>query len=173
MRPAWLWDTNISAEEIQKILKDPQNARFVNMAALLLSRSNTPKEVFEQYLDKNVFVQQWARIKRQMRKDAWNDPRIIFWQAVYEKLISEFKEKGIPVRIIKRARESHELCRDIGEKIRNLRQQIGLTQADLAQKLGVSQQIVSRIETGQDNMALLTLKKVAQGLGKEVLIDLL
>ena len=173
MRPEWLWDRDISIEEVQKILKNPDSDRFVGIAALLLSRNNNPKEIFDQYLDRTIFVQQWARIKRQMRKDSWNDPRIIFWQAVYEKLVSEFKEKGIPVRVVKKERESHELCRGIGERIRNLRQQMGLTQADLAKKLGVSQQIVSRIEMGQDNMALLTSKKVAQGLGKEVSIDLL
>src|SRR3989338_7628425 len=124
MRPGWLWDTNISTEEIQKILKDPENARFVNIAALLLSRKNTPKEIFAEYLDQKIFVQHWGRIKRQMRKDAWNDPRIIFWQAVYENVATEFKEKGIAIRPTKEAKAINDLARQIAEKIKVYRQNI-------------------------------------------------
>lgn len=164
MKPEWLWDKDISLEEIQQILKDPRNERFLNMAALLLSRSNAPKEVFAQYLDRKDFVKNWARIKRQMRKDAWNDPRIIFWQAVYEKLVAEFKQKGVSLRPGKEEKAVDELCRQIAEKVKAYRQEMGWTQSKLAERLGISQQVISRIESGRENVRVLTLEKIFPGM---------
>lgn len=171
MRPEWLWDKNISVEEIQAILKDPQNERFVNMAALLLSRNNAPKEVFEQYLDRTIFVQNWARIKRQMRKDSWSDPRIVFWQAVYEKLISDFKEKGIVIRARREDIIADEIPQQVAEKIKAARQDLGLTQEELAERIGISQQIISRIEKGRNDIRLSTLEKIFCFLGEQLVIE--
>ena len=131
MRPQWLWDKNISEEEIKIILKDPEHERFMNLAALLMSRNNTPKEIFEQYLDKKLFVQNWSRIKRQMRKDSWNDPRIIFWQAVYEKLRDEFKEKGMVIRARPAEITGGSVSQQIAEKIKTARRELSLTQGEL------------------------------------------
>ncbi|MCR4337585.1 MAG: helix-turn-helix domain-containing protein [Candidatus Omnitrophica bacterium] len=171
MRPEWLWDRNISVEEIQRILKDPQSERFVNIAAILLARNNAPKEIFDQYLDQKVFVQNWARIKRQMRKDSWNDPRIIFWQAVYEKLIGELKARGVPIRPRKDASASDELSLQVAEKIKTVRQELHLTQNELAERIGISQQIISRIENGRNDTRLSTLERVFHFLGEQIVID--
>ncbi|OGX27944.1 MAG: hypothetical protein A3D10_00115 [Omnitrophica WOR_2 bacterium RIFCSPHIGHO2_02_FULL_48_11] len=171
MRPEWLWDKNISSEEIKKILKDPRHERFLNIAALLLSRNNTPREVFARYLDQKIFVQNWARIKRQMRKDAWNDPRIIFWQAVYEKLGAEFMAKGIALRPAKMEEPADQLIRTIAEKVKLCRRSLGLTQGELAEKIGISQQIISRVEKGRNDIRLLTLEKIFNFLGEQIIID--
>ena len=171
MRPEWLWDRNISVDKIQKILKDPHHERFVAIAALLLSRNNVPKEIFAQYLDRKVFVQQWSRIKRQMRKDAWNDPRIIFWQAVYEKLFAEFKHKGIPIRVMKEEKAVNDIARNIAEQLKTLRRDGNLTQKELADRIGISQQIISRIEKGRDDMRLFTLVKVFSFLGEQIVVE--
>jgi len=49
---------------------------------------------------------------------------------------------------------------------------LGLTQGELAKRIGISQQIISRIEKGYNDMRLLTLEKIAQGLNKKVNIEL-
>jgi DNA-binding XRE family transcriptional regulator len=171
MRLDWLWDRNITDSDVKKILSDEDNDRFVEFAALLLSRKNTPKEIFELYLSQKQFVRNWNRIKRHMRKNAWNEPRIIFWQAVYEKLFEEFKERGIAVRSVRKEEPFGELCKSIGEKLRMYRQKMGLTQNELAQRLGISQQIISRIETGRNNMSVLTLNRIFSVLGEQVVIE--
>ncbi len=171
MRPEWLWDRNISEEEIKNILSDAENKRFAEITALLLSRNNEPKKIFDQYLDRKTFVQSWARIKRQMRKDSWNDPRIIFWQAVYEKLASEFKQKGLVVRPIKEEKAVNNLAKQIAEKLKAYRQGMNLTQNELADRIGISQQIISRIEKGRDDMRLLTLVKIFSFLGEQIVVD--
>ena len=41
----------------------------------------------------------------------------------------------------------------------------------LAEKLHISQQMISRIESGRENVSLLTLNKIAQELGVKVSIN--
>ena len=55
---------------------------------------------------------------------------------------------------------------DIGDKIRHHRESLGWTQADLAVRLGVSQQYVSRVERGaQHDMTLTQAARWARVLG--------
>jgi ribosome-binding protein aMBF1 (putative translation factor) len=57
-------------------------------------------------------------------------------------------------------------------QIIKLRQQRGMTQADLAKAIGTRQANVSRLERFDANLTLGTLEKVAQALGANLQIDL-
>ena len=141
------------------------------MAALLLSRKNTPDEVFKNYLDPIVFCRYWPAIKRKMRQDKWSEPRIIFWQAIYEKLLDRYRSQGLTFRKeASLARNS--LCGVLGKKIRDARKKQGLSQKKLAKRLGISQQLISRIEKGGENMSLRTLSSISRALGKRIEINL-
>ena len=60
----------------------------------------------------------------------------------------------------------------LAQRIAELREEQHLKQADLAKKLGVSQQFISQIETGQErNLTLETLIKLAKSLGRGVKIS--
>ena len=60
----------------------------------------------------------------------------------------------------------------LAQKIAELREDENLTQAELAKRLGVSQQFVSQIETGEEkNLTLETLIKIAKSLGKGIHIS--
>lgn len=165
MKGSWLWDRNISEEKIKEIFSNVEHPQFISLAALLLSRTNIAQDVFKEYIkQKDLFIL-WPRIKRQMRKNAWNDPRIEYWQAIYDTLkkrpeftrlkpIDEFKGQSLsPV------------YRDIAQKIREAREGGGLTQQKLAEKLGISQQIISRIESGRQNVSVKTLSRICDNLG--------
>ena len=169
----WLWDKKISVKEAQAILRDPDGRHFLSLAGALLSRKNTPKEVFKHYLDPVLFARNWHKIKRQMRKDDWNDPRIEYWQAVYELLKERYQKKGIDFKIKKPiAKPRNEFCKPIADKIKSVRKGKGYTQSELARKLKVSQQVISRIENGNENISLGTLKKIADAMGVEVRIEI-
>jgi len=63
--------------------------------------------------------------------------------------------KGDPDREL--AIEAEKAKLEVSEKLVEIREQLGLTQADIARKMGVSQQLISRIESGDDNITLTTL----------------
>jgi len=57
-------------------------------------------------------------------------------------------------------------------KILKLRKKRGLTQAQLAQRMGTSQQTISRIEAGAyEGFTLKTLEKIASATGTRLKID--
>ena len=170
MSANWLWDRKISDFKAKKILKEPGSKNFTALAALLLSRNNDPQEVFKGYIDPLVFCIQWASIRRRMRQDKWNQPRIVFWQAVYEKLADKYHKKGIVFRKeIISAKDP--LCQETGKRVSAIRHLQGLSQKELAKKIGISQQLISRVEKGRENVSLSTLTNIARALNMRVCVD--
>ncbi len=60
----------------------------------------------------------------------------------------------------------------ISEKLVEVREKMGLTQVELAKKMGVSQQLVSRIENSSDNLTLETLVKFFLILGMTLKVEI-
>lgn len=60
-----------------------------------------------------------------------------------------------------------ELC----DLIANTRNQLGITQKQLAEKSGVSQANISKIENGSYKPSIPVLKRIADGLGKRLVIE--
>ena len=75
----------------------------------------------------------------------------------------------------KKFRKAYELERAkvaLAQRIAEIREEEKLRQSDLAKRLGVSQQFVSLIETGQEkNLTVETLIKIAKSLGRGVKIS--
>lgn len=165
----WLWDRKITDAKARRILKKPDSISFLTIAALLLSRNNEPRKVFKSYLDPVIFCRYWPTIKRKMRQDRWSEPRIVFWQAIYEKLSDRYRRKGMVFRQEAPAREP--FCEVIGKRMADIRREQDLSQIDLAKKIGISQQLISRIEKGRENVSLMTLRNIMSALNKKVNID--
>lgn len=160
------WDKKISKDKLKQVLKDEQNPRFLKLAALLLSRTNLPKKVFRDYLDKTLFCKNWQKIKLVMRKNKWKDERIIFWDEIYKVL-----RKKINIEVSHKKRESiSSEIKVIGELIRRTRKSKGLTQIELSKESGLSQQLISYIENGYLNISFETLTKIMKVLGLEVIV---
>lgn len=64
-----------------------------------------------------------------------------------------------------------DILKVIGENTRKYRNRAGLTQADLAEKVGVGTAFISRVERGQKRMRIETMLLVASAL--DVSVDLL
>lgn len=171
MKKDWLWDRKISNIEIKKIFKNPSHPKFIDLSSLLLSRKNTPEEIFKTYLNPLIFCQNWLKIKRRMREDKWNISRIEFWQAVYEKLIESYNKKGIVIKKEKPKKLTNNFFKEVGQEIKKIRKQKHLMQADLARKMHTSQQVISRIERGEENISLSTLKKIAARLSVQIQLN--
>lgn len=162
-----IWDRNFSKEEVARVLKNENDQRFVEFAALLLSRTNQPKTVFAEYLSKAAFCNNWRRIRLRMRKNKWNDSRIMFWDEIYRVVrptLDKAELKKEPARYLSVDQDIKQLC----EQIRQARKKQGLTQTDLARKAGQSQQSISFVERGYVNVSLRTFKKVTDALGLKI-----
>ena len=166
----WLWDSRLSQKEVAGILKDETNPRFDLYAEKLLSRLNRPREVFR-LLNQETFCRKWPTIKRRMDRDRWLTHRVAFWQTLYEVVKERLKEQG--VRLRPRAEEKiPPQRRVISEQIRKIRMEKGYHQKDLAARLGVIQQYISRLESGRENFSVDVLSRIAEALGKELQIKL-
>ncbi len=71
-----------------------------------------------------------------------------------------------------RAYAEARLAAEVGEGIRAARETAGLSQRDLATRMGTSQAAVARLEAGGVGATLTTLHRVAVALGLELNIDL-
>jgi len=58
---------------------------------------------------------------------------------------------------------------NIGTKITDVRETIGMTQATLAKKIGTTQSAIARIESGRQNVSADMLKKIGKALGKNLI----
>jgi HTH-type transcriptional regulator / antitoxin HipB len=64
------------------------------------------------------------------------------------------------------------LLRKIGRRVRQRRQDLGLTQKELADRLGITSPNITIIEHGEQNLTIRTLVKLADALGMTVVVDL-
>jgi DNA-binding XRE family transcriptional regulator len=88
-----------------------------------------------------------------------------------EDMITEhFGEVGTPER------EAFELSCDtfiLGEKLKEERLRAGITQQELAERIGTKKSFISRVENGHADVQISTLARIFQGLGRRVAINLL
>lgn len=61
----------------------------------------------------------------------------------------------------------------LAERIKEERLKAGLTQQQLAEKIGTKKSYISRLENGKCDIQLSTLYKIFQGLGKRVSVTIL
>src|SRR5277367_3650154 len=65
-----------------------------------------------------------------------------------------------------------QLAAEVGERIHTAREAAGLSQRELARRMGTSQAAIDRLESGGVGATLTTLQRVASALGLEVNIEL-
>ena len=56
----------------------------------------------------------------------------------------------------------------IGERLKQTREDMGMTQEELASKVGARRSFISKIENGSTDVRLSTIARVFQGLGRRV-----
>jgi DNA-binding XRE family transcriptional regulator len=161
MKKNWLWDTRLSETRVKKILKDERNPRFYMYAEKLFSRISDPQAAFD-YVPKEVFCRQWPTIKQRVERDTWNRGRADFWQKIYDRISNQL---GVPSSTLSERMS-------IAQQIKDIRLKLGYTQTEMARKLGVIQQFISKLETGRENLTIDTLKRIADVFEKKLTIHL-
>lgn len=153
MKINWLWDSALTESRVSRVLRNEKDPRFFIYAEKLFSRVTDLGMAFK-FIPRDIFLRQWPLIKKRVASDAWAREKVNFWESVYRQLADVTPERLA-----------------IAEQIRNTRLQLGYTQAQMAKKLGVIQQYVSRLEAGKENLTVDTLKNIADVLGKKLTIE--
>src|SRR5688500_1344399 len=65
-----------------------------------------------------------------------------------------------------------QLAAEVGERVREAREAAGLSQRDLAARMGTSQAAIARLEAGGVGATLTTLQRVATALDLRVAVEL-
>lgn len=71
-----------------------------------------------------------------------------------------------------RAYAAAKLAAEVGDRVRQAREAAGISQRELARRMGTSQAAVDRLEAGGVGATLTTLQRVATALGLTVVVDL-
>lgn len=71
-----------------------------------------------------------------------------------------------------RAYAAAQLAAQVGERVREAREAAGLSQRDLAARMGTSQAAIARLEAGGVGATLTTLQRAAAALGLELSVEL-
>ena len=66
----------------------------------------------------------------------------------------------------------YDVFSEISEQLIEARNNTGITQKELAQKTGLTQALISRIESGKSHPTIETLKRIADGLGLRLVVSL-
>lgn len=90
--------------------------------------------------------------------------------SIQDMISEDFGQVGTPER------EEFELSCDafiLGEKLKEERLRIGITQQQLAERIGTKKSFISRVENGHTDVQISTLTRIFHGLGRRVSISLL
>ena len=67
-----------------------------------------------------------------------------------------------------KANGTEDVCRNIGIRVAQLRREAGMTQVQLAEKCGMAQPNIARIEAGTYATSIDVLSRIAEALGKKI-----
>ena len=88
-----------------------------------------------------------------------------------ETTFNDYLNKQLKDPEFKREWETLDAEFSIVQALIDARESSGLTQSELAKKTGIAQGDISKIENGNGNPSIKTLKRLAQGMGKNLRIE--
>ncbi|MEN6356393.1 MAG: helix-turn-helix transcriptional regulator [Armatimonadota bacterium] len=94
-----------------------------------------------------------------------NKPTSVPWKKIRQQLIEEDSEFATALEELAPEYE-------VARQLIKARLERGMTQEELAAKVGTKQSNISRIERGQQNTSIGLLNKVAKGLGKKLHVSI-
>ncbi len=165
-RKNWYWDLNIPYNKIKQILEREDDPRFPRLAGVFLARTTDPKQVFE-LISPAAFCRRYRAIENIITSDEWTKEKASFWKSTYLRLIKELREKGEKVRRPAKV-VLDEFDRDLIKQIKECRKKALMSQKEIAEFMGYSQQYISGMETGREKVTIDFLKKLAELTGERI-----
>lgn len=156
----YFWDLKgASLKETRRILKDPRHSKFPQRMTALLTRCSKPAELFS-VISKESFVRAWPKIRGHWIKRVGRSEPLDWWETIYEQLVEADLHQSTRVQ-----GGSPDFLRSLGGRIKEARIERGLSQKQLALRVGIKQPDISRVEEGKKNITLFTLVRLCKVLG--------
>lgn len=156
----YFWDLKgADLRQTRQILRNPAHPKFPERMTVLLARCSKPRELFS-VISKERFVQTWPGIRAYWIKRARRSDSPDGWETLYEQLVGRASHRlarieGAPAAFL----------RGLGARIQEARIRQGLSQRQLALRVGLQQPDISRIKEGKRNVTLFTLVRLCKELG--------
>jgi DNA-binding XRE family transcriptional regulator len=156
----YFWDLKDEAlREAKRALQDDKHPQFLQRMVTLLSRCDKPKELFS-ILPRQRFIETWPKIRSYWIKRARHSEHRDWWETIYEQLLG-----GAGKEPIKAKGKPSAFFRKFGDRIKERRIEMSLSQKQLAVRAGLKQPIISQIEEGKKNITLFTFIRLCKVLG--------
>lgn len=166
IRKNWAWDLNIPMSKIKKILRREDDPRFPRLAGVLLARVQDPKQAFD-LITPQAFCRRFRAIQNEISSDEWTREKSAFWKATYLRLSKELQQSGEKIRKPEKIRLD-DFDKALIVTTQGCRKAALLSQKELAERMGCSQQYISGVETGREKITIGFLKKMVEVTGQRI-----
>lgn len=138
------------------ILKNPEHPRFPERMVTFLSRCDKPKELFSLFTEEE-FIEFWPKVRLYWMKISPRSDFRVWWDTIYDQILEKYGQK---IRRLKG--KAFNSFFKLGDLIRKARLEKGLSQHELAFKVGMRQPDISKIEKGEKNITMVTLFRLSR-----------
>lgn len=164
----YFWDLNKKAlKEAEDVFRNQAHPKFRVRLITLLSRCDRPKELFS-LITREDFLNVWPKARAYWLKISGDSTYRDWWETIYQQIAEDLgakkpKPQGSPARLFLK----------FGKTIKEARIEKGLSQNELALRVGMKQPDISEIEEGRRNITLETLSLLCRALNiKSIELDL-
>ncbi len=146
----YFWDFNEQSinETKNKILKNPDHPKYISRMFILLTRCDKPKELFS-FIEKEQFIDTWPLLNKYWNKTGSNMESHAWWKTIYEQLSKQIPADR-PIKVLI----------NIGRQIKTARMENRMNQVQLAERSGIDQSEISKIEHGKMNISVERIYKL-------------
>lgn len=140
----------------------------------MLQQLHTNKEMSEQFADLAMpgTLPPYDEVRRfldQQNKIHWDEDLMLFENANLDHLPVELREEIMEMIRISKDRQT---TLKIAAQVKQIREELGISRAELAEMVGTTQAYITRLENNNADPSLSFLKRIAAALGKELYICL-
>ncbi len=169
---ASIWNRpGVDDETLKEVLSDPESPMFEEYAAELLE-STMDTDTVKQYLSLETLAKHYEDIKKKFSRSQSGNVSLNrqHWERTVDIIRDELgmdEEDGDGPN----GTESSSLAKTIGRRLRNIREEKGMTQQEMAEKIGCSRQTISSFERGEREISLERINRYAQALDYQANVD--
>lgn len=167
-----IWNRpGLDEQKLKQVLSDPESAMFEEYAAELLE-STMDADTVKKYLSLEDLAKHYKDIKKKFSRSQSGNTSLN--RQHWDKTVKIIKDElGIEGDEDDGSEDEtvSSMAQNIGRRLRNIRKEKGLSQEEMAEKIGCTRQTISSFERGQREISLERINRYAQALDYQANVD--